>query len=273
MMPLKRHMSLHLSRLFAKLRIQLEDIIWKKSLRSTVAIAFNVFYRRGVRMPTALYNYFVKCEDAPREFGAEDFGDEDFLAKYMLPKEGSCLVDVGASVGLWSVWAAKQGRTVYGFEPSPLAFGVLKKRSVGYPNLHVYPYALGEKDTTGRLGVAALSLSGSMDVELKGLHKGGTIDIAVRSLDSLAIPNIGVLKIDTEGYEIPILHGAKDTIEKQRPRLIVEVHRDTGRAAKTFPEELERVKAVLREYGYTWVIHWRPINLRELQPHLIAEPK
>jgi FkbM family methyltransferase len=261
-------MSSLTSKVFGKIRIQIEDIVWQKSLRNTAAIALNVAYRRGLPMPSAVYNFFTKTGKTE----ADELGDEDFLAPYMLPAEGKCLVDVGASVGLWSIWAARQNREVYCFEPSPKAFVVLKNRTRPYPNIHAYPYALGEKDTTGRLGLAAFSLSGSMDVELKGIHKGGTIDIAVRSLDSLDIPHVGVLKIDTEGYEIPILQGAKNTIQKQKPRLIVEVHRDTGKAAKTFPEELERVKRVLRDYGYVWRVHGRQVSLRELQPHVISDP-
>ncbi|MCW4003348.1 MAG: FkbM family methyltransferase [Candidatus Bathyarchaeota archaeon] len=198
------------TRVYDKIRIQMEDIIWQKSLRKTATIVLNVIYRRGFPMPTAVYEHFTKSD----EIKEDDFGDESFLTKYMVPEAGKCLVDVGASIGLWTIYVAKQGRQVYCFEPSPKAYAILKSRTQAYPNVHAYPYALGDKDRVGRLGLAAFSLSGSMDAELKGLHKGGTIDIAVRSLDSLAIPDIGIIKIDTEGYETPILEGAKGTIQK-----------------------------------------------------------
>jgi len=112
-----------------------------------------------------------------------------------------------------------------------------------------------------------------MDVENDGLPGGETIDIPLRKLDSLRLPNVGVIKIDTEGYEIPILQGAKQTIQKYQPRLIIEVHKDTGKAAKTFDEELQRIKNILKDLNYTWGIHLRAISLRDQQPHLIANPK
>ncbi len=258
------------ARAFDKIKVQIEDIIWQRSIRNTAAILLNVVYRRGFPLPIAVYEHFTKLNETS---AADDFGDESFLTEYMVPEADKCLVDVGASVGLWSIYVAKQGRQVYCFEPSPKAFAILKSRTEVYPNVHAYPYALGDKDSVGRLGLAAFSLSGSMDAELKGLHKGGTIDIPVRSLDSLGIPNVGIIKIDTEGYEIPILQGAKAAIEKYRPRLIIEVHRGTGKAAKTFAEELQRIKCILQAYCYTWVVHNRQISLRDVQPHVIAEPK
>jgi len=258
------------SRTFSKIRIQVEDISWHKSIRGTALIVLNIVNRRKLPLPIAVYNHFTgygkeNCEDI--------VGYEAYIEKYMLPEEGKCLVDIGASVGEWTVFAAKAGRQVYAFEPSPKAYDVLRKRTQKYPNIHVYPYALGDKDGVGRLGLAALSLSGTMDVEIKGLHNGGTIDVPVRSLDSLNIPNIGIIKIDTEGYETPILRGAKETIEKNKPRLIIEVHRASGKAAETFPEELQRIRAILKDYGYTWELYSRRISLRDLQPHIVAEPK
>ena len=70
----------------------------------------------------------------------------------MLPEEGKCLVDIGAKFGEGTVFAAKAGRQVYAFEPSPKAYDILKKRTQKYPNVHVYSYALSDKNSVGRLG-------------------------------------------------------------------------------------------------------------------------
>jgi FkbM family methyltransferase len=262
-------MTSFVGKVFNGLKIQIEDVVWHRSMRGAIVIFLNIINRRRFPLPVAVYEHFTKTD----ETNEDDLGDEAFLAQYIMPEQDKCLVDVGAATGLWTLFVGKKGRQVYAFEPSPKSYIVLKRKTQAYSNVHAYPYALGDKDSIGRLGLAAFSLSGTMDAEIKGLHKGGTIDIPVRSLDSLGIPNIGIIKIDTEGYETPILKGAKVTIEKNRPRLIIEVHKGTGKAAKTFAEEQQKIEGILKDYGYTWIRHNRQISLREIQPHIIAEPK
>ena len=255
------------SRTFDKIRIQIEDIAWHKSPQDSVRIIFNIIYRRRFPFPVALYEHFSRPKIT------DDLGGEVFLAEYMIPEHDKCLVDVGASVGSWTMFVAKKGLQVYSFEPSPKLYVILKSRTRGYSKVHVYPFALGDSDDIGRLGLSAFTLMGTMDAENKGLHKGETIDIPVHTLDSLGIQNIGVIKIDTEGYETPILKGAKASIVKNRPRLILEVHKGTGKAAKTFVEELQEIKSILEDFGYTWILYYRRIGLRDMQPFIIASPK
>ena len=44
----------------------------------------------------------------------------------------------------------------------------------------------------------------------------------MRTLDSFGFTTIDLIKVDCEGYEVPILNGAKETILKNRPMMIVE---------------------------------------------------
>jgi FkbM family methyltransferase len=251
-----------------KVRVQLEDlIIHKNDSKSLARIALTVANRRGISFPSAIYNYFNK----PPEI-SDELGDETFLLDFMIPQPGKCLVDIGASIGAWTFNVAKRGFEVYAYEPSPKAYEVLRERAKKYCNVHAFGYALGDKDGIGRLGYTAFGLSGTMDEEIH-IPGGKTIDIALRKLDSLSITQVGVIKIDTEGYEVPILKGAKDTIQKWHPTLIIEVHQDIGEASKTFSEELNRIKNTLKEFGYNWWVHYRPNGLHDKQPHVVANPE
>lgn len=187
-------------------------------------------------------------------------------------KTGGVFVDCGAALGMWSFYVAKKGIMVYAFEPSPKAYKILASRAREYSNIKTFPIALGDRDTVGRLGLVALSTVGTLDREVKNLHGGKTINIEVRSLDSLNLSNIGVIKIDTEGYETPILLGAEKTIRRDKPRLIIEVHRATGKALGTFEGELEKITRILENFDYSWIIRYRYVSLREVQPFVIARP-
>ena len=58
----------------------------------------------------------------------------------------------------------------------------------------------------------------------------GTGSIPMYRLDSLNLPQIDYIKIDCEGYENTILRGAKETILKYKPIMVVEhkKHKDVG---------------------------------------------
>lgn len=256
-----------LPKYFRKARVQIEDIVWHKDLRASSQIVLSVVNRRRIPLPSAIYDFFNKTGGV-----SNDMGDENFLAEFMIPEPDKCFVDVGASIGGWTFFVAQKGNEVYAFEPSPKSYNVLIERVKKYPNVHPYPYALGDKDTIGRLGLAAFSLSGTMDKEINGLPRGGTIDITIHKLDSLRLPKVGVIKIDTEGYETPILQGAKETIQNYKPRLIIEVHKETGKASETFSEEVQKIQSILKDFGYTWIVRYRQISLREIQPFIIANP-
>jgi FkbM family methyltransferase len=254
---------------FKKAKVQIDDIAFNKlDFRANIMLILRIVNRRRIPLPAAVYNFFT----SPGDETSEDMGSENFLAEYMLPEPGKCFVDVGANVGCWAFYVAKRGFEVYAYEPGPKAFSQMKERAAKYPNLHSYPYALGDADRIGRLGFAAFDKGGMVDQEIN-LPGGGTINVAVRKLDSLRLPAVGVIKIDTEGYETPILLGAKETIQKYKPRLVIEVHKQTGKAAQTFEEEKHRIEKILAALGYTWTVHCRQISLHgERQPFLIGNP-
>ncbi len=259
-----------MSRYIKKTQLQIDDIIINRGSVFMIAnIVLRILNRRRVPFPSAVYGVFTRVGDMATD---DDHGSEDFLREYMVPKPKKCLIDVGANIGDWAFYVARRKREVYAFEPMPKAYNVMKARAKQFPTVHPFPYAIGDSDTTGRLGFTAFTVSGTMDEEIH-LPGGGTIDIPVRKLDSLSFPDVGVIKIDTEGYETPILRGARQTIRKHKPILIIEVHHQTGKAAQTFAEEQQRIEAILTELQYSWTVFSRPTSLHgERQPFLVAKP-
>ena len=82
-------------------------------------------------------------------------------------------------------------------------------------------------------------------------------------MDSLKLPRVDFIKIDVEGMELEAHEGARQTIEKSKPALLVE-------SIKAGPE---RVAAWLEEHGYKLIgadinllaIHSRDPMLREVK--------
>lgn len=123
------------------------------------------------------------------------------------------LYDIGANVGLYTLYAAAKGAHVVAFEPNPFTYAVLVR------NLHlndltqsVMPLLVALDATSHR---AALSLSGVQAGSVhNGLGRGDglVLDALAQSLDDmvgrfrLRLPTY--LKLDVDGLEEQILHGA-----------------------------------------------------------------
>ncbi|HXX94231.1 MAG TPA: FkbM family methyltransferase [Planctomycetota bacterium] len=153
-----------------------------------------------------------------------------------LPADG-ILFDVGANIGSTAMGLARQvpqGR-VYAFEPTHSAFGRLKDNLALNPELsgRVTPIQVFLSDrTAGEPGLVAYS-SWKLDGSRKDrhpLHGGsleGTSGISSVTLDEFCrdrgVVRMDLLKIDTDGHELAVLRGARETLGRLRPPIIFEV--------------------------------------------------
>jgi len=142
-------------------------------------------------------------------------------------------VDVGAHRGDISQQLLDSGYQVYAFEPAAQTFEELRQRLGQRQGCYLYNLAVGAVDTTMPLllaedvsvdhkyGDASLFnslVAHSMPVDLRFVR---SVNTPVRSLKSLAreqkIPtDIGLLKVDTEGFDLQVLRGLQDL----RPHLV-----------------------------------------------------
>ncbi len=148
------------------------------------------------------------------------------------PEPTACAVDIGANLGMFSVWASRYlapiGRII-AFEPHPDAYGLLRRNLSRVPcaakSLNL---ACGATEQTlplyfspERLTVATLELAAGHALE--------RIDVPVRRLDDvlteLGVEQIELLEIDVEGWELQVLDGAADYL-RWADRLVLEVDRD-----------------------------------------------
>lgn len=131
-----------------------------------------------------------------------------------LPEKDHVVLDVGANYGDSSIWWAKKfGAKVIAFEPIPEIFFELEKNiRLNSVDVTAYNVAIGQgEEIYGKQSRGMLST-------------GSEKKIKTKKLDSYHFDRVDLLKIDVEGFEYEVLNGAKETIKKFKPKIIIETH-------------------------------------------------
>jgi FkbM family methyltransferase len=144
------------------------------------------------------------------------------LIKFLANKN-KISIDIGANLGLFTFYLQKYSKYVYAFEPNPYPLRNLK--NLVNKNTEVIPIAIGNKDgyldffiPKNKKGWS----SNGASLKEKEINLGIKHNVVSRKLDSLEINNVGLIKIDVEGFEKQVLEGASKTINDFKPNLIIE---------------------------------------------------
>ena len=161
-----------------------------------------------------------------------------FLEKLIQP--GFTCVDIGANVGYYSVFLSKYaGKTghVYSVEPVPMFANVFLKntKSFALNNITLYQVALGaeQKEITLETpvldGVFRHGLTKVVDQASNtgGLSYKAQMLVADNLFKDLA--RLDFLKCDVEGYEVYLFPQMKDTIQKFKPLIQIEISEEENR--------------------------------------------
>lgn len=190
------------------------------------------------------------------------FQRETLTALVGLLREGDTLLDIGANVGAMALPAARalgpNGKVVC-FEPT--AFGVRKLRRnlelnpdlrdrvdirqlelVGYPGEKVH----GSLHARWPLGRAEGRHAGHHGVE-EGCA-GATTSTLDDFLEGAGVSRVDAIKLDVDGHECGVLRGARRTLARFRPRMVVELQPSTF--DRPAPDRFEDMVDLLREAGY-----------------------
>lgn len=147
-----------------------------------------------------------------------------------LCRQGDCVLDIGANVGDWTMPMAlrvgPQGRVI-AFEPVPyLAETIAKTARINRHDwVEVRQLALSASEGSAEFSVERGNSGGSRLGRVDGDF--AQIKVATARLDSLLaarpdIERIDFIKIDVEGHEDQVLAGARETLARFRPPLVIE---------------------------------------------------
>lgn len=140
----------------------------------------------------------------------------------------SLLIDVGANTGIYGKEMRELGyqNKIVSFEPLSDAFIKLKQNASKLGNWDVFNFALGNENTTIEINVSQNSHSSSI-LNILDEHTNaeatasyvGKQQIEVKTLDSIssgldfATHKEVYLKIDTQGFEMNVLNGARESLK------------------------------------------------------------
>lgn len=128
-------------------------------------------------------------------------------------------IDLGANLGVMSYRMVKDFQIVHAFEP---LFYEHLLTNVSASNFRVYPFAVGDvrKTETMRVGIYH---SGGSNITSEKQPNQTYKDVTVVPLDSFNFTDVDFIKIDVEDYEMFALLGARSTIEKYKPTMLIEL--------------------------------------------------
>ncbi|VAW76873.1 hypothetical protein MNBD_GAMMA15-2631 [hydrothermal vent metagenome] len=180
-------------------------------------------------------------------FGAFEEMQTAALKKYT--PAGGVFVDVGANVGyfaaLASRWVGDSGQ-VFAFEPIPdTSRNLVSNLALNdCRNVQVFFDACSDQSGTAAMkigkqsGWSHISAGGEGDIQVTTI----TLD---EFLEKRNLERMDVLKIDTEGADLKVIFGARRSIERFRPVVLMETDH-----IGDFGHSLEDVESFFSDLGY-----------------------
>ena len=171
-----------------------------------------------------------------------------FFDKYV--KDNSVILDIGGNIGNHSLyWAiVRKAQAIHTFEPYKILYDHICKH-VEINNLEniitVHNNGIGAENTKAQPNVLYYDNMGGSSITPSS---EGSINIFTLDSVELNVNRIDLIKIDTEGHEYNVLLGAKNTIVKYSPTIILEIF-----DKKEKDERYDEINSLLEEIGYSCI--------------------
>ena len=160
--------------------------------------------------------------------------NEFYFLKTIL-KPGMVFIDIGAHIGLYTLFASKlvnNNGTVLAIEPSERDIKRLRENVIlnKSQNIRLMQVAISNSCSRRELLIAEDEHSGLNTIgafAYEGVQNQGKQQVRTETLDKVVqkelLNRVDVIKIDVEGHELFVLEGAKETLSKFYPILLVEI--------------------------------------------------
>lgn len=147
--------------------------------------------------------------------GTRDSEFQAFIARRLHP--ANVFIDIGANVGVYSVFASNlvgEAGQVLSIEANPVTYAYLADNISRNGLRNVVPLNCAVGDETGTLRIAANTRNAGETHVATSSETGAVVE--VKRVDDLlkeqGVSRVDYIKIYVEGFELPVLRGAKETI-------------------------------------------------------------
>jgi FkbM family methyltransferase len=164
-------------------------------------------------------------------------------------ESANCIVDLGANIGLTTVFFAGRypSARIFAVEPDSRNFAMLRRNTLGLETtgrLRPWRAALWESDAVINIGsVPGGCQFNAIRVGVATCESAGVVQgMTMKTIKDVAqFQNIDILKVDVEGAEVGMFRGELDWLGRTRV-LAIEFHGDSRRESN--------FDAVMREHGF-----------------------
>ncbi len=167
---------------------------------------------------------------------------ENFQRKlYGKPPTG-IVIDLGANIGAFSLYAARTATQVYAFEPETSNFAQLEKNCALNPTLpiQVFKKAAGGTNGTARLSLGAIN-KGASSLILKRSDAAEKVETLTldRIFSLCGLRHVDFLKVDIEGSEYALFENVSIHTLRHFNSITLEIHHVKGKSVRDIISKLE----------------------------------
>lgn len=200
-----------------------------------------------------------------RTFSTKEPETLEWIDEYL--DEKTILWDVGANVGLYSIYAAKKKNCcVYSFEPSVFNIELLAKNI--YVNnlqskIHIIPLPLDNNISINKMRMSSTNQGGALSSfnhelghdgkKINSIFEYSILGLTMDKMNSLGVQQPNHIKIDVDGIEHFILQGGIQVL-KNCKSILIEINDDFVDQAKTCKELLSNIGFTLtkKQHGFRY---------------------
>lgn len=190
----------------------------------------------------------------PRPWDPETLG---FFYEQANKIKNPVILDIGANTGIYCLLPVLN-RSIrgYAFEPNPEAYRILKSNltlNALQNNIQTVPVALSNKKGIAKLKIPASGTDSGLACLGNPQRFDGWYEapVPMDTLDNVAkwksISHVDLIKIDTEGCELPVLLGGEQLIRSTFPRILLEFEERNTAQFGYHPDEIAEL---LTSWGY-----------------------